>query len=165
MIVIACTPCAFAMRVMPDSVTSVRSVQELDQLIGKRSDFWPDKYPCPKCGQMATGFGEREVDGRVLQLMELKDVTPQEAFAALHGLGFPDEQKCSLAFVQQLLREQPVRRVIGTDVVGQERTIVDALELWDGTKVYFGSAPEGAVIYRITRQVSYANKQLAEPTP
>jgi hypothetical protein len=165
MIVIACTPCAFAMRVMPESVTSIRSVQELDQLIGKRSDFWPDKYPCPKCGQMATGFAEREVDGRVLQLMELKEVTPQEAFAALNGLGFPDEQKCSLGAVQELLRGQPFRKLVGTDVVGMERTIVDYIELWDGTKVYFGSGAEGAVIYRITRPVSYANKQLTEATP
>jgi hypothetical protein len=139
-------------------------VQELDQLVGKRSDFWPNKYPCPKCGEMMQGFIEKEVDYRVFHMMKFKDITPQEAFAAFNGLGFPEEQKCSLASVQELLREKPVRRIIGTDVVGQERTIIDALELWDGTKVYFGSAPEGAVIYRITSPVSYTNRQLAETT-
>jgi hypothetical protein len=95
--------------------------------------------------------------------MSIQESTPQEAFAAFNGLGFPDEHHCSLETAQALLKEHPVRRIIGTNVKGAERTIIDALELWDGTKVYFGAGAGGAVIYRITRPVSYT-KQL-EKTP
>jgi hypothetical protein len=160
MIVVVCLPCKSAIRVMPESVASMESVRELDQLVGTRSEFWPDKYLCPLCSKPARGLKEREVDAEVLSLMTVQEATPKEAFAAFNGLGFPDEHHCSLDTVQALLKEQPVRRIIGTDVRGAERTIIDALELWDGTRVYFGAGAQGAVIYRITRPVSYAGKQL-----
>jgi hypothetical protein len=94
--------------------------------------------------------------------MELRDLTPHEAFAAFNGLGLPEEQHCSLESVQALLTEQPVRRVIGSTVKGQERTIIDALELWDGTKLHFSAGGEGAVIYRVVRSTSYATRVLKD---
>lgn len=162
MIVVACLPCARAVRVMPAFAGDPGSAQQLDQLVGRRSDFWPDKFPCPWCGKWATGMLEHEADTRVLQVMSLQDLTPDEAFAAFNGLGFPDEQRCSLESVQALLLESPVRKVLGKSVSGMERTIIDALELWDGSKVYFGAGAEGAVVYRITRPVSYTAKVLKE---
>jgi hypothetical protein len=165
MIVIICIPCEFAIRVMPVNVSNMRSAQELDQLVGKASSFWPDHYPCPRCGKNALGFHESTVDQKVLQAMTLQEATPQEAFAALNGLGFPDEQRCSLETVQELLLGMPVRRVIGKNVTGQERTLIDALELWDGTRVHFGAGAEGACIYRITKPVSYTQKTLSETNP
>jgi hypothetical protein len=164
MIVVVCMPCARAVRIMPSVVSESNSVDELNQLVGSRSEFWPNKYPCPWCGKNATGMLEREADSRVLSAMNLQDASPQEAFAAFNGFGFPEEQQCSLEAMQELLREQPVRKVIGTNVSGMERTIIDHLELWDGTKVYFGSAAEGAVIYRTTRPFSYTEKVLKETT-
>lgn len=165
MIVVVCLPCELAIRVMPANVANHRSAQELDQLVGKASPFWPDQYPCPRCGKNARGFLEKMVDPKVLQALVLQEATPQEAFAAFHGMGFPDEQRCSLETVQELLLGTPVRRVIGKNVTGQERTIIDALELWDGTRVHFGAGAEGAVIYRITKPVSYAQKVLSETNP
>lgn len=165
MILIVCLPCAYAIRVMPSVITDAHSVQELDQLVGTRSEFWPDRYSCPRCDKPARGLHERDADPRVLHSMHVQEATPQEAFAAMNGLGFPDEQKCSLEAVQALLLETPVRKVIGKNVSGAERTIIDALELWDGTKVHFGAGAEGAVIYRITKPTSYAAKVLAEANP
>lgn len=165
MILIVCLPCAYAIRVMPSNVSDARSVQELEQLVGTRSEYWPNKYSCPRCDKPARGLLEQDADPRVLRAMHVQEATPQEAFAAMNGLGFPDEQKCSLEAVQALLLETPVRKVIGKNVTGAERTIVDALELWDGTKVHFGAGAEGAVIYRITRPTSYAARVLAETTP
>ena len=162
MILVICPECPFAMRVMPVRVTNLQSAQELDQLVGTRSSFWPDRYPCPRCGKYAWGSKENLTDPQTVQVREIQDATPQEAFAALNGLGLPDEQRCALEVVQQLLVEQPVRRVVGKNVRGVERTIIDSLELWDGTKVYFGAGAEGAVIYRITRPHSYAAKVLVE---
>ena len=156
MIVVTCLACELLIRVMPEGESS----DELEHLVGSRSDFWPDKYPCPRCGKNGQGLPEREVDTRVYQVMELRDVTPKEAFAIFNGMGFPDEQQCSMETLRTLLLEHPVRRVVGRDVVGMARSIVDHLELWDGSRVYLGAATEGAVVYRITRPVSYTAKQL-----
>ena len=162
MILVVCLPCAFAIRVMPTQITEPSSAQEVTQLVGQLSEFWPDKYPCPHCDRMARAILEQDADPNALQTLTLQDLTPQEAFAVFNGFGLPQEQRCSLEIVQALLREQPVRKVLGKNVSGAERTILDALELWDGTKVYFGAGAEGAVIYRIARPVSYAARVLAE---
>jgi hypothetical protein len=66
--------------------------------------------------------------------------------------------------VEKLLQERPVRRVIGRNVLGVERTVIDALELTDGTKVHFGSSAEGAVIYRVTQPAAYTRKALEAGT-
>jgi hypothetical protein len=139
-------------------VADPTSCDELDTLVGKKSSFWPKAYPCPLCAQPATGMHETEADPRVLRLMLVRDVTPQEAFAAFNGLGFPDEQVCGLAVVEDLLRSQPIRRVVGTDIPRSGRMVLDALELWDGTKLHLGAAAEGAIVYRIVRPHSYAAK-------
>lgn len=161
MILVVCLPCAYAIRVMAN-VTDVLSATEVEQLVGRRSDFWPDRFPCVRCGKHAQGMREAEADPRVVEALELQDLTAQQAFAAFYGMGLPDEQRCSLESVQALLLENPVRKVHGKNVIGAERAIIDALELWDGTKLYFGAGAEGAVIYRTTRPVSYTAKALKE---
>jgi hypothetical protein len=162
MIVIVCIPCAFAVRVMPTQVTAAMSTQEVDQLIGRNSDFWPDQYPCLKCGKHARGMVEEAADPRVLATMELRDLTPHEAFSAFNGFGLPEEQSCSLEAVSKLLLGTPIRKVVGSNVRGAQRTIIDSLELWDGTRVYFGAGAEGAVIYRIAAPVSLTDQVLSE---
>jgi hypothetical protein len=160
MIVVACLACGFAIRVMPTKVADPHSVQEVHQMVGKYSDLWPNKFLCPRCNNPARGLLEREIDPKAMALLEVRDLTAHEALAAFNGLGLPEEQKCSFDAVSKLLLEQPVRNIIGTDVVGQARTIIDSLELMDGTRVYFGAGAEGACIYRITRPISYAERLL-----
>lgn len=156
MIVISCLPCALAIRVMPASVTSVASLREVTELVGVRSEFWPNKFPCPRCEKMCTGVPEELVDARIYGVMELRDLTPIEAFAVFNGMGFPNEQKCSLTTVRELLSEHPVRKVNGSDVEGQERAVIDSIELWDGTVLHLGASPAGAVVYRVVKPTSYA---------
>lgn len=165
MIVVVCTACALAVRIMPTNIGDVRSTDEAGVLVGPESSFWPNKFPCPRCEKDATGMLERHADPRALALMTLRDLTPHEAFAAFNGLGFPEEQKCSIETLQELLREQPVRRVIGKDIVGAPTVHIDAIELWDGTRVHFGSGTSGAVVYRIVRPPAYAHHVLVEGTP
>jgi hypothetical protein len=162
MIIIVCVPCLFAIRVMPTSVTESMSIQEVDQLVGRNSDLWPDRYICPNCGRPARGMLERDADPRVLHAMTLRDLTPHEAYSVFNGFGLPEEQLCSLEIVRKVLLGSPVRKVIGSDVRGASRTIIDVMELWDGTKIYFGSGAEGAVIYRIAAPRSLTEKVLTE---
>lgn len=162
MIVVACLACGFGVRVMPTRVAEPRSVQEVHQMVGKNSDLWPNKYVCPRCNNPARGLLERAIDPKAMALLEIRDLTPHEALAAFNGLGLPEEQACSFDTVTKLLLEQPVRNVIGTNVEGLQRTIIDALELMDGTKIYFGAGAEGACIYRIARPVRYTERLLQE---
>lgn len=162
MIIIICVPCSLAVRVMPTQVTAAMSTLEVEQLVGRHSSFWPDLYPCVRCNKHMRGFSEAEVDPHVLRTVELHELTPHEAFSAFNGFGLPEEQSCSLDVVSKLLLEKPVRRVVGSNVRGAQRTVIDALELWDGTRIYFGSGAEGAVIYRIAAPISLTEKVLSE---
>lgn len=151
MILIVCIPCKLAIRVLPSVID--RSDQ-LETLVGRQSDFWPDKFECPQCQGTMRGMLEAQADVNALKLMRLKDLTPHEAFAAFNGLGFPDEQNCTLEALHELLREQPVRKLHGENVAGSTRSIIECIELWDGSKIYLGASPEGAVVYRTTTPVS-----------
>jgi hypothetical protein len=150
MILVVCLPCKLAVRILP----SVKESGELESLVGRLSEFWPDKYVCPRCEKGARGMLESEADVRALSLLEVRDLNAQEAFQAFMGLGFPDEQDCTLESLNELLREKPVRALHGENVRGSTRSVIESLELWDGTKIYFGAAPDGAVAYRVVRPSS-----------
>lgn len=115
------------------------------------SDFWPDRYPCPRCDKTMRGLAESTVNPQVLKVIELRDLTPQEAFAAFSGLGFPDEHICTVEVLLELFKEQPVRKLHGVNVRGSNCSVIEYIELWDGSKVFLGSSPEGAVVYRVSR--------------
>ncbi len=149
MILIVCTVCACALRVTGEDA-------ELRPLIGQQSEFWSNKYTCYRCGGPAQGFEEAALE--VKTPLEIHDVSPQEAFGAMFGLGILAEREVDALIVNALMKEHPVRRVVCKDIPGGNRVVVDRIELWDGSYVHFGSSNEGAVIYRITRPHNYANK-------
>ena len=151
MILIVCENCSLCMRVMGPA-------EEIVYLVGEKSEYWPDKYPCPTCEKMCKGVPELLSDPRALSVMNLVEVNPQEAFAALNGLGLPKETNCTAEVVGALLLEQPIRRIKAANVWGANRCIIDHFELWDGTRVYLGAGGEGAVVYRIVRPQSYVEK-------
>jgi hypothetical protein len=151
MIVISCSSCALAIRVMGEPA-------EVHSLVGERSGFWPDRYTCPSCGGHAEAQAEPEFLASAQGAAPLRDLTVFEAFAALEGLGFPEEHECVLDVVENLLRSTPVRRVAGRSIRGSRRSYIDHLELWDGTKIFLGAGPGGAVVYRIAKPPSYANR-------
>lgn len=131
---------------------------EIESLIGRKSDFWPDKYPCVRCGKDTGAMLETCADPRILQAFTVRDLSPKEAFAALMGLGVPEEQQCSLASVSKLFQENRIVRVAGEDVPGAARAVVDYLEFQSGARVYFGASPSGAVVYRIAPPPAYASQ-------
>lgn len=148
MILILCLPCAFAMRVNGDP-------EEILPLVGPRSEYWPNKFTCPRCEKPAEGQLEAHVGGPALSRMEVVDLTAQEAIAAMHGLGLPVERACTIEEVQELLSEKKFKVARGTNIRGTTRCILDHLVLEDGTRIYLGASAEGATVYRITRPHSY----------
>lgn len=147
MILIACTHCRKALRVTGE-------LDELEPLVGQRSEYWPDKYPCYCCGGTAAGFLVPEISEAAHASLSITDVTPQEAFAALNGLGLPDERTCCAEVVEPFFEKQGIK-VHGFQPRGTMRYLVSELEFPDGTKMFFGTSPQGALIYRITKKHSY----------
>lgn len=98
---------------------------------------------------------EIETDPVSIRQLAVIDLTPEEAFAAFKGIGLPKEMQCSLETVSNLLKQQPIRKVVGTDIPGTTRCRLECLELWNGTKVYLGAGAEGAVVYRVSFPHSY----------
>lgn len=149
---VPCMNCYTCVRVIDDPVQTAL-------LVGQQSEFWPDKYTCIACGKPCEGLLENEAENNALERMKVRDLTAPELFAALHGLGTPDEMQCDGATVRELLT-RPIKGVQGRTPPGTARFILESLELEDGTKLYFGASPSGACVYRITRPVSYTQKAL-----
>lgn len=154
MIILPCLSCNFGLRVLGEP-------REVDVLVGQQSEFWPDKYACPKCGASVTGISEAEAEQRVLMLMQLVTVTPQEALIALHGAGLPDERIASIEVLKELLEPLGIR-FSGRQVQGAPRVLLDSLTLPDGTTLHFGSSALGAAVFRITPKTSFTQRVLHE---
>lgn len=152
MIVVLCPQCSLALRVIGD-------LAEVHSLVGEHSEFWPDNYTCPRCAfKHARGSIEQALSPEFLSSYEMRDLGAAELFSALMGLGLPDEGSCQLVTVTELLTTKRVKRVVGIDVPGVERCVLDYIELDDGTRLHFGAGPDGAVIYRNVPPQSYAEK-------
>lgn len=150
MILIACLHCLNALRVMSLEPGEIES-------LFLSIPSWP-VVTCPTCGKRSQGMNTNEVAEGVLRALTIRDLSPIEAHAAILGVGFPEEHQCDGAHLSELLSAQPFRRIVGKDIPNTNRFCVDFMELGDGSRIYFGSSTHGAVIYRIAKPSSYAEK-------
>jgi hypothetical protein len=102
------------------------------------------------------GYLTPEVSPLVFQTLIVTDVNPDEAFAALNGLGVPAERTCCEEVILPYF-EQVGLRVKGKQLRGQTRYILEELTFPDGTRMQVGPSPQGAVIYRIVKPHSYVS--------
>lgn len=123
--------------------------EEADLLIGPGSDWYPDRYPCPRCSEHMVFSTKLLEPGRV------HDLTPHEAFICFSGAGLPEEGECSATFVHQLLTTKRIKDVQTRHVGGTNRCTLDHIEFEDGTKLYLGASTHGACVYRVQSPHSY----------
>jgi len=148
MLLVICASCRAALRISGGEFEDTR-------LVSEGSEFWPDKYPCPFCDRAATAYRPSDISPDALRLMTVYELGPVEAYAAFQGLGMPHERELSPDLLDSLLREKPVRRVVSAPVPGSRHLLIDHLELWDGTKVFFGAGAVGAVVFRVRSPPHY----------
>jgi len=153
MIYIVCTACRTALCISGE-------LDETEHLFGTKSPWFPDKYPCPTCREPAQNVDF--MDHLAMKTMEVHALTPQEAFAALNGLGLPEEQECGPVAVQKVFDDNKVTKVNAKLMKGTNRSVLDSLEFEDGTRMFFGVSPSGPTIYRIARRHSYTQEVLDE---
>lgn len=151
MIFIICRGCKTGLRIGPGEPG------ESEMLFGQQSDFYPDRYPCFRCEKPVAELVPA-IDSQALQAVEIFDVTPREAFAAMNGLGLPDEQECSATAVTKLFESQPVSHVKTRVIRNSHRCIVEYIEFENGVRIYLGSSVLGATVYRVAQPHSYAEQ-------
>lgn len=102
---------------------------------------------CPKCRAVVQIF--ESISGTASGILDIRDLSVQEAYAAFNGLGLPEERECSPTAVRMALRS-PVKAVNVKLLRGSNRSLIESLELESGDVLHFGSSPFGAVVYRIS---------------
>lgn len=152
MILIVCSSCSVGLRVSGDPV-------EMDSLLGQKSDWYPDKYPCYSCRRPVAELLDA-ADPVALKVVEITDLTASEAFSALHGLGLPSEQDCGPTAVKSLLETSKVVKADCQLIKGTNRSVIYSLTFDNGSTLYLGSSPYGATAYRISDKRSYVKEEL-----
>lgn len=146
MIIVICRDCQVAFRIIGDLDAS-------RALVGPTSDFWPNRFPCPLCRKSIIGAFEYEVSPALLAVLTLRELTPQEAFLAFNEMGLPEERDCKKSQIEELFTT-PIRGISGKETI-TGRFILEHIEFWDGSKIYLGAAPGGAIIYKISSPPNY----------
>lgn len=135
---------------------------QTDMLVGPGSQYWPNKFTCPRCDGPAVGHKEGEIDPNNFRNFTLIELEAEEMFRALNGLGLPEEQNCHVEVLLEVFGKQKVKNVAGYNIPGSNRFCIEWLEMEDGTKLYFGASAHGATIYRIVNKTSAVKKVLEE---
>ena len=147
MITIACLKCSHALRVIGDD-------KEAHALVGEGCELWPDKFRCFDCGAKAQGVLTSEISEAEEQRLIVHELTPQEAFAAIKGMGIPEEHTCCAEVLEAMFEAVGIK-VKGRPLHGTKRYVVDSLTFPDGRTVHLGASMMGALAFRITKKHSY----------
>lgn len=118
--------------------------------MGPNSEWWPASYPCPKCRSLAHTI--EAVGPDALAALDVYDLNPQEAYSAFNGLGLPQERECGPTAVR-LAFQNPIKFIKARLIKGSNRSVLDSIEFADGSVMYFGASPYGAIVYRISEAV------------
>lgn len=146
MIMIVCKKCGVAIRTSGDS-------EQIENLFGERSQWYPDKFPCPNafCG----GYGEftNAIEPEALKCLTIYDLAAEEAFAAFSGLGVPEERDCGPVAIEKAFAK-PIKKINSKIVPGSNRSVIYWIEFEDNTRMFFGASSYGAIVYRIAQRES-----------
>lgn len=142
MITLACLTCHLALRTSGD-------FNEVEHLIGSKCDWYPNRYPCPRSGCNGRMTLSDVIESKSLSLLEVHELSPQECFQALNGLGLPKERSCTEADVFRAMVNQKVLSIDMRSVSNTARAVIHSILLENGNRIYFGSSPQGAMVYRI----------------
>lgn len=134
---------------------------ELDSLIGPSSDWYPNKYPCARMDCKGPMSFVEQLASEDLPKLEVIDLTVQEVFSALHGLGLPNERDCGEAALRGMSGKL-LEAIDAAQIRGSNRSVVYSFKFADGTRLFLGGGAEGAVAYRIAKPRSFANEVLGE---
>ena len=135
---------------------------EVDHLIGSRCDWYPDSYPCPHYGCGGRMHFTESLESESLAKLHVVDLNPKEVFAALHGLGLPEERDCGKTAVLELMLGRRVVSVEATQIRGENRTVLHSIEFEDGRRLYLAAGTDGPTAYRLSTPHRYVEEALRD---
>ena len=140
-----CPDCYLAVRVIDDALDG-----SLTSLVGPGSQPWGQQHVCPHCdGQRMQGVLETELDQDLRKKLKVRDLEPSECYVLLSGGGMPEDKDASPLAVSDALLNSRVVSVDCYQLPNTTRTVVTRLVFDNGTRMYFGAGPQGAVVYRL----------------
>ncbi len=137
MITAVCTDCAFGIRTLGDA-------REEELFV---ADGCEGLLHCPTCRKAMEVH--TSISGAALSVMDVRDLTVEEAYKAMNGLGLPEDQECSPTAIRVAM-QSPIAKLNIRPIRGTTRSIIESIELVSGAKVYLGASPHGAIVYRIS---------------
>ena len=120
-------------------------------LVGDECRWHPDQYPMPLRDRYELGSVAEAADASALGNVELRELSAEEAFVAFSGLGLPEERDCRPCAVRQQF-ESAVRCVEAEPLPGTNRTLIRSIVFDEGSELFLGAAPEGAIAYRLSKR-------------
>lgn len=138
---VLCESCKAGLRVTGDE-------EEVSSFFDSR-----DVAPCFACGKACQVA--KFVDSTILDGMNVHTVSVMEAHLAFERMGLPAERECAAEIVEKVLTEQRIVGVKAATVPNTGRSVIESLELEDGTVLYLGSSVHGALVYRIRKPHRY----------
>ena len=146
---LACDNCLMVIRVLGDA-------EVIDNLIIRHSK-WTAGWPCvsENCHEcMRRVTDTEEVSGIFAaadtSLIRVNELSPEDAFKALCGLGLPEEIGALPEVIRALLLSNKVKDIQNWQSASG-RTVIDWLELENGVRIHLASSPAGPIVYKITR--------------
>lgn len=155
MITLACVKCFLAMR-------TTGEFNEVDYLIGIKCDWYPDRYPCPSLDCDGCMTLTDAIDSRLLEKLDVYELAPTEIFHALQGLGLPKERSCTVTDIQTAIGDQKITYIDLQPLANTQRAVLHSFTLENGCRIFLGSGPQGATVYRIAKPRSAAKEVLGE---
>ena len=145
-----CASLHFAVRVSGDT-------QEVQDLLGEQTPHASTK--CPEChaSLLRSEFLDDTLATAVAPVLRV--LTPYETHLALEGMGFPEEQECSVESLRKVLLSQPIRSISAKDVPYTQRSSLESITLEDGATIFLAASGYGALVYRIRKANPYTSKE------
>lgn len=140
-----CTTCLMAVRLLGKSPEDV-------------AEMFPNQELKCSCGTAFEFLFENEVEARVFPKLRIVDLTLEEFFLYLEGMGLPEERLCSEEEVQKVFSTKKIKKVAVHTILNTTKSHIDHFVFEDGTKLYLGSSKHGAVVYRIAPPPNYVER-------
>lgn len=142
---ILCDSCPFGIRVDGDEL-------DVEGLVGDSSPH--AQGLCPDCAVGSLKRG-KFADNAALSGRAIRTLSPMEAHLLLEGMGYPEERDCVVEIFTQELTSKRIRKIDAYTAPGTTRTVLNTLELEDGTTIFFSGSAVGALAYRIRKPNPY----------
>ena len=149
MIAFGCDTCATVVKVYGE----LQTIKDLILSHPRWNGRWPCiRYGCSdEMGLLSKGLTSDLKTATSAGIVTEHILNPEEFFRALCGYGVPEEIGCEPEVVRALLLSASISD-IGMRRSKSNRTIVDRIDLDNGTSLHLASSPAGPAVFKITRR-------------